>query len=130
MTALPKPGAVVFAKNVSRVARFYEQLLSMSIKQADAGKAVLESDAMVLVIHGIPAHIASTFVITDPPQRRQDTAVKLVLAVPSLADARARAPALGGGVDPASAAWSAAGFTACDGFDPEGNVVQFRQAAA
>ena len=49
--------------------------------------------------------------------------------MPSLAEARARAPALGGRLAPAGKEWAARGFRACDGVDPEGNVVQFREPA-
>jgi hypothetical protein len=34
---------------------------------------------------------------------------------------------LGGQVDPAEREWNDQGCLVCDGHDPEGNVVQFRQ---
>lgn len=126
----PLPGAVVFAKDVDRVAQFYQQLLSMAMLQAAPDKIVLQSDQMLLVIHGIPQTVAETIPIAEPPEPRVSTPIKLLLPVSSLAEARAKAPALGGRVDPPSAEWAAGNFRACDGFDPEGNVVQFRESAA
>jgi len=81
-----------------------------------------------LVIHGIPKNIANRIDITTPPLRRVDMPTKLVFPVTSLAAARTAAGALGGEVDAVSAQFSARSFTACDGFDPEGNVVQFRES--
>jgi len=49
--------------------------------------------------------------------------------VDSLAAARARVAMLGGRLDPADREWSARGFRACDGVDPEGNVFQLREPA-
>jgi predicted enzyme related to lactoylglutathione lyase len=127
MSNKPKAGAVVFAKEVCKVAKFYEQMLSMSVIQTASEKIIIESEELLLVIHGIPKSIADTFIITDPPELRVDMPIKLFFPVSSLSDARAKAPALGGKVNPASTEWETGTFRACDGFDPEGNVIQFRE---
>ncbi|WP_296261079.1 MULTISPECIES: VOC family protein [unclassified Pseudomonas] len=126
---LPKHGAVLFAKDLPGIAAFYGQLLGMTQTVTEKRLIVLESDTYQLVIHGIPTQVANRVNITVPPERRVDQSIKLVFPVQSLADARARAVALGGQVDAASAQFTSRGFTACDGYDPEGNVVQFREAA-
>ncbi len=82
----------------------------------------------MLVIHGIPQSIADSIVITDPPIIREETPIKLFLPVSSISEARAKAPALGGKINSASTEWEAGNFRACDGFDPEGNVIQFRES--
>ena len=127
MSALPKPGAVIFAKNVAELAAFYEAVFSLSRKHSEPEKVVLESTAIMLVIHGIPDEIAANIVITQPPQLRANTALKLFLPVTSFAAARAVAAAAGGAVKDEAYAWSAANFRACDGYDPEGNVFQVRE---
>jgi predicted enzyme related to lactoylglutathione lyase len=126
---LPKHGAVLFAKDLPRVAAFYRELAQMTQTVSEKRLIVLESASYQLVIHGIPKAVADRINITTPPLRRVDMPTKLVFPVKSLADARAVAVALGGQIDAPSAQFSARGFTACDGFDPEGNVVQFREAA-
>ena len=126
---LPKPGAVIFAKNIERIAKFYEGVALLAVVHAEPDHVVLESDAIQLVIHGIPKAIADSITITQPPAVREDTPIKLFFPVPSLADARARAAALGGHLNPSQKEWQARGFRACDGHDPEGNVVQLRQDA-
>ena len=125
----PKSGAVLFAKDLPRMAKFYEQLLSMTIIIAEVDHIVLESDVFQLVLHAIPKQIAKSITITSPPTRRTDVPVKLIFPVPSIADARPKALALGGKLNPKSKEWEARGFRACDGNDPEGNIVQFRESA-
>ncbi|MFY1663361.1 VOC family protein [Pseudomonas sp. Pseu.R1] len=127
--SLPKHGAVLFAKDLPRVAAFYRELLGMTQTVTENRLIVLESEVYQLVIHGIPKAVCDRINITAPPERRENTALKLVFPVKSLAETRAAAPALGGHVDAPSGQFSTRGFTACDGFDPEGTVVQFRERA-
>ncbi|HEY5307962.1 MAG TPA: VOC family protein [Casimicrobiaceae bacterium] len=127
MSDKPKPSAVVFAKDVAKVATFYAELISMSIVHTDPDHIVLDSDAMQLVIHAIPAAVADAIGITEPPEVREGMPIKLCLPVASIAAARARAAQLGGNVDSAQDEWQGRKFRACDGYDPEGNVVQFRE---
>ncbi len=93
-----RAGAVVYAKDPARVAAFYEG----------------------------PA-IAASIVIETPPERRQDTPIKLVLPVSSLQAVRMAAARLGGALNAPEREWAWRGWRFCDGHDPEGNVVQFRQ---
>jgi predicted enzyme related to lactoylglutathione lyase len=126
----PKPGAVLYAQDIQRIAKFYEGVALLTVVHAEPDHVVLESDAIQLVIHAIPKAIADTITITEPPLVREDTPIKLFFPVPSLADARARAAALGGCLSPSHKEWEwpAHGFfRVCDGCDPEGNVLQLRQ---
>jgi predicted enzyme related to lactoylglutathione lyase len=119
MTSKPKPSAVVFAKDVARVTKFYEELLSMAIVHADEAHIVLDAETFQLVVHAIPKAIAESFEVTIPPQVREEMPVKLCLPVSSIAAARSRAQALGGMVKPEANEWQARSFRACDGYDPE-----------
>jgi predicted enzyme related to lactoylglutathione lyase len=127
MPSTPKPGAVVFAKGLEHLAKFYEQLLSLSVTHAEPDHVVLESEQFELVVHAIPGHIASSIIITEPPEVREETPIKLFFPVVSLAAARAAASLLGGQLNPSQSEWAGNGFRACDGHDPEGNVFQLRQ---
>jgi predicted enzyme related to lactoylglutathione lyase len=122
-----KPSAVIFAKNVAQVAKFYEGVLSMSVVHTDSDHIVLNSEDFQLVIHAIPKQVAETIAIVVPPEIREDTPIKLCLQVSSIAEARAKAAALGGKVRSQKKEWNGPDFKACDGYDPEGNVVQFRE---
>lgn len=127
MANIRKSGAVLFAKDPERVARFYEVVAGLKVTHAGTDIIVLESPGSQLLVHPIPPKIARTIDITIPPKRRTNTAVKLVFAVKSIAAARAAAAALGGELNPPARMFEARGFRACDGLDPEGNVIQFRE---
>jgi predicted enzyme related to lactoylglutathione lyase len=53
----------------------------------------------------------------------------LCLPVVSIAAARSLAVAHGGAIKSPQHEWEARGFRACDGYDPEGNVIQVRESA-
>ena len=123
-----KPGVVLFAKDLGAVAEFYEGLVTPMVVSAQRDHVILESDTFQLVVHAIPAEIAESIQIAAPPEPRTDAPIKPILAVVSLAEARAAAPALGGELRPPEAEWELGGSRVCDGVDPEGNVVQFRES--
>ena len=125
----PKPGAVLFAKDITRVARFYAELVPMTATLTQPDLIVLESDYFQLVVHPIPLQVAKSIRIGSPPMRRTDVPAKLIFPVSDIAETMAKAPALGGELNPPAKEFEARGFRACDGYDPEGNVVQFRQSA-
>ncbi len=127
MSSLPKPGAVLFAKDLPRMAEFYVGVAGLLVVHSEAELIVLESPAQQLILHGLPKQVAKTITISSPPKRREDTAVKPIFPVASLAHARSHAPGLGGELNPSKKEFAARGFRACDGHDPEGNVIQFRE---
>jgi predicted enzyme related to lactoylglutathione lyase len=129
MSNRPKPSTVVFAKDVARLADFYAQVVGMTPVHSDKDHVVLDDEGFQLVIHGIPAKIARQIVITAPPTLREDTPIKVCLPVASIETARQTAHQLGGAIRPAAQSWTARGFRACDGHDPEGNIFQVREPA-
>jgi len=122
-----RSGAVLYAKDVTRVAAFYSTVLGLETAGHDDQHILLESPGFQLVVLRIPDRIASDIEIATPPVRRATAAVKLVFFVPHLADVRASVAAGGGVMNPRDSEWSFDGFIVCDGLDPEGNVIQFRQ---
>ncbi|MCR6702928.1 MAG: VOC family protein [Dokdonella sp.] len=115
----------VYAKDPQRLAAFYASLLGLRRVHGDAELAVLDGTSIQLIVHAIPPAIAASIRITSPPKRREDTALKFFFTVPSLADARERAAALGGEV--LAEVWNGPGFRVCNAVDPEGNVFQVRE---
>jgi predicted enzyme related to lactoylglutathione lyase len=125
----PKSGAVLFAKDLPRVAKFYAEIVHLSVVVAERDHIILESAEFQLVVHAMPKQIAASIALTSPPEPRTDVPAKLFFPVASLAEARAKAPSLGGALYPRKKEWEARGFRACDGYDPEGTVVQLRETA-
>lgn len=121
-------GAVLFVTDVPRITTFYAAVTGLAVTETGDGWARLGSGAFELVVHGIPPHIAETFTISTPPQRREDAAIKLIFPVASIADARATAARLGGELNAPDREWALGSMRVCDGHDPEGNVFQLRMA--
>lgn len=120
-------GAVLYAKDLALVKAFYEAVLNLSVEHAENDHVVLASPAFQLVILKVPERIASSIEIESPPRRRTETPIKLVFEVPSISATRAIAHEHGGELFPPEREWNFQGYRVCDGQDPEGNVVQFRQ---
>ncbi|KOC20254.1 hypothetical protein GL58_12205 [Comamonas testosteroni] len=118
-------GVLIYAKDFQSLAGFYEQVLGMQRLHEDEHIIVLESAALQLVIHALPAEIAARVKIGTPPQRRADVALKFFVTVPAIAEAQDAAQALGGQVF--DERWQGPGFAACNAMDKEGNVFQLRE---
>jgi len=121
-------GAVLYAKNLPRLVEFYSAVACLDVQSVQEGFAVLSGESSRLVIVRIPKHIAASIDISTPPERREDTPVKLVFSVEDIAIVRNRAAERGGAIDAVEREWEFEGTKVCDGHDPEGNVFQVRQA--
>lgn len=113
--------AVLFAKDLPKVAAFYSAALGMTVLASDEHHWRLDCNGFELVIHQIPKPVADTVVITDPPQRRWWGAIRLDYPVRSIEDCRAKARSLGGGIDDTPPEWAERNATFFFGYDPEGN---------
>lgn len=130
MTTGPFPSVVLFVGDVERVASFYTAVASMRLVSGDADHAVLAIDGFQLVIHKLRGEPESIHDSEGRVRVREDAYSKLCLPVPSIDAARAQAAAFGGYITSAEHEWQARDFRACDGHDPEGNVIQVRERAA
>ena len=124
-----RTGAVLFAKSLDRIADFYSAVLGLVEANRDADHILLESPGFQLVVHRIPGEKTATVEIAVPPVRRATAPFKPVFFVSSIANVRVVAETHGGVMEPAEREWSFNGVTVCDGLDPEGNVIQFRESA-
>jgi uncharacterized protein YjbI with pentapeptide repeats len=123
-------GAVLYAKDLARVQAFYRAVLGVAVEQAEDDHVVLASPGFQLVVLSMPEGIASSIEVGSPPRRRTETPVKLVFWVADIAEARAVAAQHGGELLPPEGEWDFQDCRVCDGHDPEGNVIQFRQHKA
>lgn len=122
-----RQGLVVFAKNKRHLSAFYRQTLGLQAIEEKPSHDLLHGPGIEIVIHTIARQHAAGIQISQPPQVRQDIALKPTFVVPSLEAVRAAAEATGGWLKPQAQAWQIRGATVLDGHDPEGNVVQFKQ---
>lgn len=131
MTPLPVPSVVLFVTDVARVAAFYEAVAAMRRVAADDDHVVLTLDGFELVVHQLRGEPEPARAEDGSVDAREDSYTKVALPVASIAAARTVAAAHGGAIKPAEFewTWAARAFRACDGHDPEGNVIQVREAA-
>lgn len=125
----PLPSVVLFVVDVERVAAFYEAVGAMRRVTRDSEHAVLEIAGLQLVVHRLKGEPVPVRGSDGRAQAREDSYSKLCLPVQSIGEARMQAVALGGIIKPVDCEWQARGFRACDGHDPEGNVIQVRERA-
>ena len=111
--------SMIFAKNMDRMVAFYRDGLGLPLIENRAdGWASFDAGSATLALHAIPAGIAAGIEITEPPQAREDSAIKLIFATDDVAAARAHLQAHGATMS------APRGDKSCDGLDPEGNVFQ------
>ena len=120
-------GAVVYAKSLERVRDFYAQCCGLALTRSEDDHVVLDSPVFQLVILAVPRKIAESISVATPPVRREGTPIKLIFRVESIDAVRMLAARLGGQLNPPEREWNYRGQKVCDGHDPEGNVVQFRE---
>lgn len=125
---MPQQGLVVFAKNKKRVSAFYQQTLSLELIESDSAHDLLRGSTYEVVVHAIPRKYAADITIAKPPKPREATAFKPTFVVNSLAHVRTAAESTGGHLKPEAGAWQFRGHVVLDGWDPEGNIVQFKQS--
>ena len=122
--------AVIYAKEVERLAKFYESVLELWREDKRDDFIVLKRGAVELVLvqaRPLPANAVPT---GTPQKPREATSLKLSFDLPSLEKARAAIDRHGGQLNPADKAWDWRGFLHLDGVDPEGNVFQVKERIA
>ena len=120
-------GLLVYAKDLARVALFYEAVLGLRRVHETPELVVLDADGFQLLVHAIPADVAATVAVTDPPTPRDRAALKFFFTVPGIATAKEQAQRLGGFV--LEHQYQGQGFRVNNAVDPEGNIFHVRESA-
>jgi predicted enzyme related to lactoylglutathione lyase len=122
--------AVLFAKDLKKVAEFYTQALGMTCGFSDEYHWALKGCGFDLIVHQIPMHMSSEIKIQQPPERRVWGAIRLDFPVESITGSRKIARSLGGDVDDTPPEWADSSANFFLGYDPEGNVIGVSQHAS
>jgi len=109
-------GLVIFAKSKEKVSAFYQQTLNLNVQESEKSHDLLVGDGQEVVIHAISKRYADSIEIASP-----------TFVVDDLARVRAAVKQTGGYLKPLKQAWRFRGMIVLDGWDPEGNIVQFKQ---
>jgi predicted enzyme related to lactoylglutathione lyase len=115
--------AVLFAKDLQRVASFYREVFGASVLRRDSEHEVLSCLGFHLVVHQIPKEFVQSMAVTTPPERRERGAVRLDFPVADLEVSRRNAQRLGGQIDASPPSWAADDGSFFLGYDPEGNAI-------
>jgi predicted enzyme related to lactoylglutathione lyase len=130
MQTLPPISMVLFVSNVARVSDFYKEVIGMEIRHQEDSHTALQTMGFELIIHAMYGDASEP----DSPDKqlvvREEAYSKLCLPVANIEQARELAHRFGGSIKAAEHEWSAQGICACDGHDPEGNVIQVRMFAS
>lgn len=130
LNTIPTMLTVIYANDIERVAEFYARSLSWPITERDPGFVIVGSAPAEIAIVRMSAAAAAANAVAVPPRIREDTPLKASFLVADLQATSVDAAATGGGTKPISSAWSWRGQLHLDGYDPEGNMVQFREMEA
>jgi predicted enzyme related to lactoylglutathione lyase len=116
-------GAVIYVKQLDRMASFYEGALKLKPDSATRNEGWVEFafGTTTFALHAIPAETASEIEILSPPKAREHTPIKLIFEVEDVDSECVRLESLGATV--LSRPWGTH-----DVIDPEGNVFHIRLA--
>lgn len=120
-------GAVVYVNDLLPMSLFYQHTINLSIVNQEPDFIGLKKGNLELILVKMPDEIASEIEISRPPSLREDTPIKLIFQVDDLTAARGQAERFGGHIYAKESEWQFLNFQVCDGYDPEGNIVQLRQ---
>lgn len=126
-SATRQQGVVVFAKNKKRVSAFYQRTLALEVEESESSHDLLRGHGYEVVVHAIPRKYAAVIKLATPVVPRTEMPIKPTFLVKDLEAVRAAAVETGGWLKPAAGAWRFRGCVVLDGWDPEGNIVQFKQ---
>ncbi|WP_444944830.1 VOC family protein [Microbulbifer sp. ZKSA006] len=115
MNGPAKFGAIIYARNIQSLSRFYLKLFELSVLHETDELVSLGGDGFNIVVHTPPIEL---------PERNFNT-VKVFMGVDSLEDIKNRVVALGGST--LEGEWSNPVFKLCNIADPEGNHIQLRE---
>jgi len=121
---------VVYAKDVERLASFYQSALALAIAEQARTFVVLHGQGFEVAIVAMPEAAAAAIERRSPPVPLEDTPIKASFLLPSIEARRGAVTGAGGTLMPPEAAWTWRGQVHLDGVDPEGNVFRLRQPQA
>jgi len=116
----------LYASDMSKLANFYKEAIGLKIKERGDDFICLGRDEIEINIIKMNGKLGSPIYINDSFSIREETPIKCSFLINSFDQVQKAIKAFGGGLKDNNEAWEWRGVRHLDGFDPEGNVVQFR----
>jgi catechol 2,3-dioxygenase-like lactoylglutathione lyase family enzyme len=120
---------VIYVQRLESMRAFYGACLGLAAVEQDDTTAMLRSDGWTVHLVKVPAAVAASIELSDPPRRRAETPLKPVFEVTEIEALRGLIAELGGRLDPPEHGRSFGGAVRLDALDPEGNVIQLLKAS-
>jgi len=118
---------LIFADDKTKVSSFYQCVLGLDVIESTSSYELLSGHGCEIFVHSASVSESSSGGDESKPAPRIDTSLKPIFTVFDLEGIRDVAVHTGGFLLPPEQAWKYRNFLVLDGWDPEGNVVQFRQ---
>jgi catechol 2,3-dioxygenase-like lactoylglutathione lyase family enzyme len=115
---------VIYVQRLEPMRAFYVACLGLVVVEQDDTTVMLRSAGWTLHLVTVPAAVAATIELSDPPRWRAESPLKPVFEVTGIEPLRERIGELGGRLDPPERGRSFGGALRLDAVDPEGNVIQ------
>lgn len=116
---------VLWAEELDTAANFYAALLTAELLDKSADFVRVSSEQNQILLHLVPEDYREG--VAAPPVVREDSVIKPVYQVASIAAARAAVSGMAGQVLSVDREQSYGATRYCDGFDTEGNVFQLAE---
>lgn len=116
---------VLWVENLEAAADFYAALLGGEKLHSSDDFVNVSSKLNSVMLHKVPDQYAVG--ITMPPMIREDSVMKPVFEVENIQVARQAVANTSGQIKSSDTEQNYGGVVYCDGFDPEGNVIQLSQ---
>lgn len=117
---------VLWVDKFDECAEFYRRLLDGRLEHASAEFVEVCSESSSVLLHRVPAEWSSE--ISSPPVLRKQNPMKPVFEVRSIDAARVAVSGSDGLIFGEDREQTHGLIRYCDGFDPDGNVIQLSQA--
>lgn len=125
-STLSQQALLVFACDKTKVSSFYQRVLGLHVIESSSSHDLLGGQGFEIFVHAASVLDVSA-AGASRPEPRSDTPLKPIFTVLDLDEIRDAVVQTGGFLLPPEQAWMYRNFRVLDGWDPEGNVVQFRQ---
>lgn len=123
---LVQQALLIFACDKAKVSCFYQRVLALTVTESTQSHDLLTGSGYEIFVHTIPEWESSPAVLASRPEPRSDALLKPIFTVMDLAKTRVAVEEMGGFLLPPERAWKYRCWMVLDGWDPEGNVLQFR----
>lgn len=125
-TDIVKTAIAMYSSNISSLAKFYEEALDLNVVESGDGYICLENSGIEVNILQMNRKEAKKIHVEQKFTIREETPIKCSFLVSTFDQVYKAITKYGGSIKSEVEAWDWRGTIHLDGYDPEGNVVQYR----